>query len=409
MARLRKRGLLAIFVIVVVVILTGGYFAKRSSNQGVAAKRSPGNAVAADSVSDSTMAAADTTGEDKKGKKDKKDKDEKKEPDPVPIEVSLVAAREISSYYYTTATLEPERSVDVLTKIAGQVVRLHVEEGAVVVADAVLCELDDSELKIALDEARINMDQQAREFERVESMHKNQLVSDKEYSDAKYAYELAKNKFDAATVRYGYSKIRAPFGGVVTKRYIELGQNLGISTQVFQIVDPNPLLIRMYLPENEIADIKIGQKVAVEPDSDPGRTFYGRVVRIAPEVDERTGTIKVTAETNGDAVPGSFARVKIITETRQSELTIPRRGLISDAGELYVYVAEADTVRRSSVRVGYQDEDYAEVVSGVENGDSVVVVGTGGLRTGTKVKVLAPRMQSELTQDDTTEAKAETN
>ena len=396
MARLRKKGFWGITIVILVVVLTGGYFVKRSSNHGVAARRSSGSdsTAVADSLADSTLAEADTTS------KQGDEGDEKKEPDPVPIEVALVNPRRISAYYYTPATLEPERKVDVLAKIAGEVSRLHVEEGAVVKEGDLLCELEDSELKIALDEARINMEQQQREFGRIESMHEESLISNKEYSDAKYQYELAKNRHAAAAVRYGYTKISAPFGGVVTRRYIELGQNLNVASQVFQLVDPDPLLIRMYLPENEIAEIKVGQKVSVEPDSDPGNAFYGKVVRIAPEVDERTGTVKVTAETRATAIPGSFARVKIITDTRQAKLTIPRRGVVSDAGELYVFVAEGDTVRKSPVQLGYQDEDYAEVIHGVENGDSVVVVGVGGLRTGTKVKVLEPRMQDELSKQD---------
>jgi membrane fusion protein (multidrug efflux system) len=165
----------------------------------------------------------------------------------------------------------------------------------------------------------------------------------------------------------------------------------------------------MYLPENEISDIHVGQKVSVEPDNDPDRSFFGKVVRIAPEVDERTGTVKVTAETHGEAIPGSFARVKIITDTREGKLTIPRRGLVSDAGDLYVYVAEADTVRKAPVRVGYQDEDHAEVLSGVEHGDSVVVVGVGGLRTGTKVRVMEPTMQNELSGEEQSATEAASN
>ncbi len=405
MARLRKKGLWGIIIVIVVVALTGGYFAKRSSNQGMAARQSSrlDSTVVADSLADSTLAEADTKS------KDGEEGDEKKEPDPVPIEVALVNPRRISAYYYTTATLEPERKVDVLAKIAGEVSKLHVEEGAHVKKGDLLCELEDSEIKIALDEARINMEQQEREFARIESMHNESLISNKEYSDAKYQYELAKNRQAAAAVRYEYTKIKAPFGGVVTRRYIELGQNLNVASQAFQLADPDPLLIRMYLPENEISEIRVGQKVSVEPDSDPDNPFYGKIVRIAPEVDNRTGTVKVTAETHASALPGSFARVKIITDTRQAKLTIPRRGIVSDAGELYVFVAEGDTVRKSPVQLGYQDEDYAEVLHGVENGDSVVVVGVGGLRTGTKIKVLEPNMQDDLTKQGETDDESVSN
>ncbi|MCK4776268.1 MAG: efflux RND transporter periplasmic adaptor subunit [Candidatus Krumholzibacteria bacterium] len=409
MARLSKKGLWGIIIVIVVVVLTGGYFFKRSSSQGMAARRASGSdsTAVADSLADSTLAEADTTSKD--GDEDSEEDDEKKEPDPVPIEVALVNPRRISAYYYTTATLEPERKVDVLAKTAGEVSKLHVEEGALVKQGDLLCELEDSELKISLDEARINMEQQEREFARIESMHDESLISDKEYSDAKYQYELAKNRHAAAAVRYGYTKVKAPFGGVVTLRYIELGQNLNVASQVFQLVDPDPLLIRTYLPENEIAEIEVGQKVSVEPDSDPDNPFYGKIIRIAPDVDDRTGTVKVTAETHAKALPGSFARVKIITDTRQAKLTIPRRGIVADAGELYVFVAEGDTVRKSPIQIGYQDEDYAEVLHGVENGDSVVVVGVGGLRTGTKIKVLEPNMQDELTKQGETDDEAASN
>lgn len=142
----------------------------------------------------------------------------------------------------------------------------------------------------------------------------------------------------------------------------------------------------------------MGQQVSIEPDNAPGTRFAGRVVRIAPEVDERTGTVKVTVETEGGAMPGSFARVKVVTDTRRGTLSVPRRGLLSDAGEFFVYVAEADSVRKVSVRVGYQNEEYSEILGGVEEGDSVVVVGAGAIRTGTKVKILDPTMQQRLTE-----------
>jgi membrane fusion protein (multidrug efflux system) len=405
MTRSRQKTLVGILLLVVVV-LVGGYVAKRSATGGAAAKRSAGgDSASVDSLAADTARAGGEGDDDQKKAKDRKDGDKKNEPDPVPIEVALASPRRMSSYYFTTATLEPERKVDVLTKVAGEVSKIHVEEGETVREGAVLCELDDRELTVALDEARINRDQQEREFARVESMYKEKLVSDKEYSDAKYRYELATNQYTAIAVRYDHTKIKAPFGGVVTRRFIEVGQNLALASPVFQIVDSEPLLIRMYLPENEVGDVRVGQTVFVEPDSDPGKSFTGRVVRIAPEVDQKTGTVKVTAETRGSGVPGSFARVRIITDTREDVLAIARRGLLSDAGELFVFLAEADSVRKVPVEVGDQDEHYAEVLRGVERGDSVVVVGTGGLRTGTKVKVVEPTMQDKLSpQDEATRA-----
>jgi membrane fusion protein (multidrug efflux system) len=385
MAKINKRGMAGILIIIVVLVVAGVY---------LIGKRSPDRVAAADSTAVDTTAvdstAASAEGEEAEGE------DEKKEPDPVPVEIAEVRPREISAYYYTTASLEPEKKVNILAKIAGQVEKLYVEEGARVAAGDILCQLEDAALRNTLEEARINRDRQKREYDRLKTMFDENIVSDREFTEAKYQYEIAENSYEAAAIQYEYARIKAPFGGVITKRHVDIGQNIGVGTELFEIVDPSPLLVRMYMPENEIKDITVGLDVTIQPDNDPDNKLIGRIVRIAPEVDERTGTVKVTAETRGRAMPGSFARIKIATDTRQGSLTIPRRGLISDAGELYVYVAETDTVRRSSVTIGYQDEEYAEVLSGVVEGDSVVVLGVGGLRTGTKIKVLEPNMQNQL-------------
>jgi len=385
MARPGKKGLFGIILIVVIVLMAVGYFAKNAI--------SPGMAEAPDSLADSTVAVADST-------KDGDEDDENKEPDPVPVEVSLVKPRAISAFYHTTATLEPEKKVTIMAKVAGEVTKLNVEEGDLVKEGQSLCQIEDSEYRIALEEARINRDQMRREFDRTKSLLDQNLISDKENADAQFQAELAETKYEAALVKYRYTKVPAPFDGVVAKRHIDQGQHANLSAELFEVIDPSPLLIRMYLPEKEIRDIHIGQEVTIEPDNKIDVTLKGRIIRIAPEVDNRTGTVKVTAETRGEAMPGSFARIKIVTDTHEGSLAIPRRGLVSDAGDVYVYLAEADSVRKTMVSIGYQDEHFAEVLTGVDLGDSVVVVGTGGLRTGTKVKVVEPTMQGALSRKD---------
>jgi len=143
MARFGGKKLWVALIIIVIVVFDGGYFAKGvirgdTGNQ-------PDSTVVADSTADSTSVGADTTAA---GDKDKDGEDKDKEPDPVPVEVSTVLPREISSYYYTTATLDPEREVNVLSKIAGEIVKLHVEEGAWVSQGAVLCQIEDDEPRI---------------------------------------------------------------------------------------------------------------------------------------------------------------------------------------------------------------------------------------------------------------------
>lgn len=388
MARIRKKGMfIGLAIVLVIALVAVGYMEKERLGMGETAD-----------AADSTAATDSASVAEAADKSDDEDKD--KEPPPVPVEVAEVERREISSYYVTTATLEPERKVDILAKIAEEVEQIQVEEGDIVKQGQLLCRLDDDAQRVALEEAKINQAQSKSEFERIESMFEQNLISEKEFLDAKYKYELAVNKYEAAAVRYEYTRIRAPFDGVITERLVDEGEHVNIGSRLFVLADTHPLQLTMYLPEGEIKSIRTGQMVYIISDANPDVRFTGEVIRLAPEVDQRTGTIKVTAQTRGDGIPGSFVRVRIVTDTRPSTLTIPRRGVVADAGERYVFIAEADTVRRLEVFVGYEDEGYAEILEGLELGDSVVVAGVGGVRTGTKIKIIGrPEDDKEAVAD----------
>lgn len=375
----RKKGrLITIVVSGIVLAIAVAYFASQKLGSF------GDTAGAADSTAaDSLVSAADD--------KDKKKDDKTPEPPkPVPVEVATAKLRRMSSYYVTTASLRPEKKVDILAKVAGEVMQIVAEEGDLVRAGDLLCRLDDKALKIALEEATINRDQQERELARVKSMFEQNLISDKEFGDVKYQYELSQNKFESARLQYEYAQVTAPFTGVVTERAVDQGENITLGSKLFVMADTEPLLVEMFLPETEIRNIRRGQPIFINPDTNPDARFHGEIIRIAPEVDQRTGTIKVTAETRGGGVPGSFVRVRIVTDTRNEALAVPRRSLVADAGEHFVFVAAADTVRKATVSVGYEDETFAEITSGLAVGDSVVTAGVGGIREGTKIKVLEP-------------------
>lgn len=394
----RKTSLIAF--IAAVVVAAGLAFVVKT-RMGVTNSASADSTVAADSTQ--AADAGDKKQDDKKDKKKKKKGE--KEDAPVPVEVILVAPRAISTYYQTTATLEPEKRVDILTKISGEVRQILVEEGDLVKGGALLCRLNDAELKVALDEARINRDQQKLELERVETMRSQSLISDKEYQQFKYQAELAENRYESARVKFEYSQIRAPFSGVVTQRLVDPGENIPLGAKLFMMADTEPLLLSMYLPEAEARLVHRGQKVDIRPDTDTEVHFGGEILRVAPEVDQRTGTVKVTAQTRAGGVPGSFVRVRILMDTHDNVLAIPRRSIVSDAGDRFVFIAAADTVRKVQVDVGYEDETHAEVTHGLSNGDTVVTAGVGGIRDGTKVKVVRP--DDDATAPKKTEATGE--
>lgn len=382
---------LSLFVILAVFALAVSVFFSGCGRDGGAQENAP--------AADSTAAAPDSAAAAKKGgglfaRFRKGDADEKKEVLRVPVELALVSRDDVPSTLGATASLEPEKLVDVQCKAAGQIETVAVEEGDWVQSGDLLARLDGEAETVALDEATLRATAAQREFARGEALHAEQGISNKELQDLRFRWEEAEAQRKGAALRLEYTRILAPFSGRVTERLVAPGQHLVAGTTLFRLVDSDPLLACVYLPEKLAARIAVGQAVRIVPDTAPDRELPGEVLRIAPIVDTRTGTVKVTCRVSGRESllrPGSFVRVQVETDRHEDVLVIPKRALVPEGGENYVFKAVADSVIKVSIETGYADADRVEVLSGLSEGERVVSVGTGSLKTGTKIEDLVSK------------------
>jgi RND family efflux transporter MFP subunit len=149
------------------------------------------------------------------------------------------------------------------------------------------------------------------------------------------------------------------------------------------------MLARVYFPERELPRVRVGQTAHLEVDAHPGREFPARITLVNPVVDRSNGTFKVTLEVrdhDGLLRPGSFARVRIRTGEFDDALLIPRRAAVKEDGEDFVFVARGDTVARVPIRIGAISGDTSQILAGLSRGDSIVTVGQGGLKQGSRIK-----------------------
>jgi RND family efflux transporter MFP subunit len=193
-------------------------------------------------------------------------------------------------------------------------------------------------------------------------------MSDQEFNDVRHLYEQAEAQRKLAQLNLDRTRIHAPFSGRVAERFVDLGQHVAVGSALFSLVDPDPLLARIYLPEREASRIAPGQGVVVTMDARPDLDLQGEVLRIAPIVDRRTGTVKVTCQLRGLGErlrPGSFVRVRVQTDLHPDVLVVPKRALVPEGGETYVFKVVADSVIKESVRTGYSDDRYVEILGGL--------------------------------------------
>jgi membrane fusion protein (multidrug efflux system) len=145
------------------------------------------------------------------------------------------------------------------------------------------------------------------------------------------------------------------------------------------------------------AKIVPGEVVKVETEA-RDEDLEATVERISPVVDPATGTVRVTLRLpdGTDARVGGFVKARLTTDRKRDVLAVPKLALVEEGGLRSVFVAAADTVRKVEITTGLYDETHVEVLGGLEEGWTVVTLGRGGLRTGTRVEVLEDSDLAEL-------------
>ena len=315
----------------------------------------------------------------------------------VPVEVAPVMRRTISSFIETNGTLEAENEVDLVARTSAPIVELLAEEGDAVREGQVLARLDEVEYRADVEIARVALNEGRLAFYRAKKLKEENLISPENYEQALSTFETARARFAASQIQLGYTEIKAPFGGLIVARYVKLAEQVSPNTPLFRISDFDPLLCPVQVPERDLPHLHLGQSAYVRVEPYPDERFDAGVLRLSPVIDAATGTMKVTLEvrSRGRLRPGMFARVFIETATRPDALVIPKSALSLESIGDTVFVADGDLASRREVELGFQEGDFVEVVSGVAEDESVIVVGQDGLSDGTPIQVMSPPPATE--------------
>lgn len=337
---------------------------------------------AADSTDTTAIEIADQTEE--------KDGDEEKKPLPILVELAKVEGRGISAYYRSASVIEADRLVDLVSRTQGRIRTINLEEGDWVEEGQILAELENDREQIQLRKAELALADKKRSLDRSQRMLDEALVSQQEYDDIESAWHLAGAERDLAKINLEDTRIRAPFAGRITDRKVVLGQQVAASAPAFTLGDFQPMRVRVHLPETIARKIESGQRVLVSPEA-VENPLEAIVERISPVVDPTTSTVRLTLlldDERAGARVGSFVKVRITTDTHVDALSIPKLALVEEGALRSVFVAEADTVRKVEIGTGLYDETHVEIVEGLFDGDYVVTMGQGGLRTGSQIDAL---------------------
>ena len=266
---------------------------------------------------------------------------------------------------------------------ARRISRVLVEVGDKVYAGQKMAEMDNSSLV----QAKAQYENNKANFERSDELYKFGGESKANWEAVKTAYEVSKSTYENMLEN---TTLVSPISGVVTARNYDNGDMVG-GQPIFVVQKINPVKIFINVSESLYTHIKKGMKVDVVLDAIADQQFEGKVSRITPSIDPATRTFEVEIIVpNAKEIikPGMYARV-IVNYDPHKNIVVPDRAVVKmmGSGDRYIYVYKADgTVSYQKVELGRRMSDKYEILSGIADGDEVVVTGQSALKDGIAVE-----------------------
>ena len=312
--------------------------------------------------------------------------------------------RTIVPQLHFSGSLDPEWQAQVAAKVDGRLEKVYVHEGDRVEKGQVLAILEqmdtDANLLSAKGsylDAQTSLRKAETDLARYEKLYATGAVSQQVVDDYRFARDNAAAKLEAArgSLQGMESKaagtvVTAPADGIVAKRYYQEGYYAKAGTPLFAIADISMLKTTIHIPEGQVTGVRVGNEADIALPAYPGKKLVGKITRIAPVADlpAHTFAAEVSVDNSEGLLAGVYANVSLIGEPREQVLTIPMHAIVMRDDQQTVFVADAQgVVQRRVLSLGYSDDKVAEVLSGLDEKDTIVVEGHNKLREGSRINL----------------------
>lgn len=302
----------------------------------------------------------------------------------IKVKVETVSAQDVDQISEFTATVEANVTNKIAPQTPVRIEKLFAEVGDQVKAGQLLVKMDATNLK----QAKMQLDNQEVEFKRIDELYKVGGAS-------KSAWDAQKTQLDVSRTAYknlqDNTQLLSPVSGVVTARNYDNGDMYSGGEPVFVIEQIRPVKLIVHVSESYFTKVKKGNDVDIKLDVYGDEVFKGKVSLVYPTIDPATRTFPVEIKiANADerVRPGMFARVTMSFGSMKHVVT-PDLAIVkqSGAGDRYIYVHKEGKVSYQKVELGRRMDNKYEVISGVQDGDQVVVAGQSRLTNGMEVVI----------------------
>lgn len=301
------------------------------------------------------------------------------------VKIATVSLRDVEQSQTFTATVEPEVKNNIAPASPGRIRNIFVEVGATVSKGQRIAQMD----AVNLSNSETQIENLRRTYKRVAELFSVGGASQQELDNAKLQLDVAESNMKNLSEN---TYLHSPINGVVTARNYDVGDMFTGQLPLLTVMQINPVKLKINISESFYSKIKVGMQVDVKVDVFENETFPAKVSLIYPVIDERTRTFTVELKLSnpGSKVrPGMFARVNMNFGTVK-HVVVPDRSVVkqSGSGSRFVFVYNDGKVKYTQIELGRRIGNEYELLSGLSNGEQIVVSGLNKLQDGMEVEVV---------------------
>jgi membrane fusion protein (multidrug efflux system) len=314
------------------------------------------------------------------------------------VQVMKPIRRDVVQTLRLSATVSPYYQTTLYSKVSGYLKRIAVDKGDIVKAGQILAVIDDPELLERYHQAQSEFQIKKVTYERLANVRKENadVIAKQDVDVAEANYQGAKHALDQLASMLDYTKVRAPYSGTVTARFVDPGALIQAATSsatqavpLFTIMDISKLRFYINVPQEDAPFVKKGTPVTIAVSDVPGKILKATVTRSTVALDPGTRSLLAEVEVPNPGqslAPGMFAEVVVELRRHPEALVVPPAALVSEGASKAVFSVDQGTARKIPVQTGIDDGLWVEIISGLTGTEDIVVTGKARVSDGARVK-----------------------
>ncbi len=307
----------------------------------------------------------------------------------IPVVTGKAEMATLSGEFNVVGNFAPYKKVAVMSETAGKILTLNFDNGSNVQAGSTLATVDNDLLRIQLETTRTNLAKAENDLSRLQKLLGEGGVTQQQIDDAKLGIENLKQQIKGAEKQISMSYVKAPISGVITGKMVEKGSLIAPAMQLATITNISRLKMQVYLTEEQVVTLKLGQRIGMKADLFPDRNFEGTVTFIDVNADaSRRYLVEIEIANTGDILKaGMTGTVYFKGGASRQVLSVPRETIVGSLQDAKIYVVEGGKALLKPIVTGSIFGNRVQVKEGLNEGDEIVVSGQINLEDGMDINV----------------------